>query len=107
VIQKAGREHAENLETAAPCNAWRIQVKKPRYAADFLSSLYEQKAGTRAYGRSVWPDCRGCWEPGTMPLLTVGASVRMAAATNPQDASESENTRRRHEDGQHAGPPGH
>jgi len=83
-VIKSGREHAE-LDTAA-LHAWRIQVKKLRYAADFLSSLYEQKA-TRAYDAAL------AGLQGLLGSLNDAATVERLCEGlrhDPQDASESE-----------------
>ena len=81
---KSGRAHAE-LDTTA-LHAWRIQVKKLRYAADFLSSLYEQKA-TRAYDAAL------AGLQGLLGSLNDAATVERLCEGlrhDPQDASESE-----------------
>jgi triphosphatase len=83
-VIKSGRDHAE-LDTTA-LHAWRIQVKKLRYAADFFSSLYEPKAA-RAYGAAL----AGLQE--LLGSLNDAASVERlceALRDDPQDASVSE-----------------
>jgi len=83
-VAKCGRDHA-NLDTTA-LHAWRIQVKKLRYAADFFSSLYEYKT-TRAYGAAL----AGLQE--LLGSLNDAATVERlceALRDDPQDASVSE-----------------